>query len=120
VNRDVANATDAKSQSSNGADGRDRDVANATADPLSAVAALAADDKVRAAVQLAEKRQAGEEKRKADLERPVTVALPDGIIHGDFYTLSRSIPDDSVATYLMPVTGSPFTLRGASPPQGAP
>lgn len=57
--------------------------------PLSAVAVLAADDKIRAVVKIAETRRAGEDQRKADLERPVTVVLPEGIIHGDFYELSR-------------------------------
>ncbi len=41
-------------------------------------------------------RQANEEKRRSDLHRAVTTELPRGIFHGDFYELSRDIPDNSV------------------------
>ena len=37
-----------------------------------------------------------EQKRKADLERPATAALPPGLHHGDFRRLSDDIADNSV------------------------
>ena len=64
--------------------------------PLDAVAALAASDKTKATARATETRKENEEKRKADLQRPVNVELPIGVHHGDFYELSRDIPDASV------------------------
>lgn len=45
---------------------------------------------------IAATRQAAEGTRKANLERSVDIELPAGIYHGDFYELSRDIPDDSI------------------------
>ncbi|OGQ00793.1 MAG: hypothetical protein A2Z40_04260 [Deltaproteobacteria bacterium RBG_19FT_COMBO_60_16] len=41
-------------------------------------------------------KQLEEEKRKRDLESPVRIKLPEGMIHGDFRKLSKQIPDNSV------------------------
>lgn len=63
---------------------------------VDAVAALAADDSTRATAKATETRQTNEDKRKADLFRPVTVALAPGLQHGDFRELSDQIKDASV------------------------
>jgi DNA methylase len=64
--------------------------------PLDAIAALAADEKVRTAAKAAETRQANESKRKANLQRQVSVELPEGLHHGDFRKLSQEITAESV------------------------
>ena len=97
VSRDLADAdaSDGAAKSLKHKDAKSESDANASPLWLAKPASETA-DKIRAAVQIAETRKAGEDKRKADLERPVDIELPDGIIHGDFYELSRSIPGDSV------------------------
>ena len=72
------------------------DGAGNPADPLDAVATLAADSQVRTTIKSIETRKANEERRKEELHRAVTVELPKGLHHGDFYELSVAIPSDSV------------------------
>lgn len=64
VNRDVANAT---SRNDNPAETEQADVANATPDPLSAVATLAATEAVQRAVRQAEERDTRREERLANI-----------------------------------------------------
>jgi len=68
----------------------------APANPVDAVAALAADAKVRNAIDIAAARSKSEETRAENLARPVNVALLPGIYHGDFRELSNQIADDSI------------------------
>jgi histone H3/H4 len=63
---------------------------------IDAIAAISATNKVVATSKAAKTRQSKENQRKADLERPVSVKLPPGVHHGDFYELSKQIADQSV------------------------
>lgn len=73
-------------------------VANAVKDftPIDAIAGLAADDQIRTTAKAQETRQTKEDKRKADLARPVNVVLAPGLHHGDFRELAEAIADASV------------------------
>lgn len=97
VNRDlhrVTNVTPQTDETNKNAGSENEAVTSVT--PLDAIATLAADEKIRTTAQATATRQANEDKRKADLERAVDIALMPGLHHGDFRELSDHIPSNSV------------------------